>query len=406
MSTPLTERFIQQAVAERLNADHYRRRSAYVSTEVYTRLKRADVLLSFRRARSRPYVVVVEAKSRNTIHQLKLKAHPGRARWTGRLISLGLITGLSVLLGYQWYFRTLNTLVLLVLFLGGSLLATAAVTALRLRFTRAIPAIRQLGRYPANENWIAVGDDTFVREADYLTLRQQCRKHGVGLIVVDGRGRLSLRLLPRPRHVFNDYLGSYGKREDILAQIDRRPEYGPTPAERRLNRRRFGAIFLMVAGVSMLVLLVYEDRHGSVIPDPFAGGFRSPPGTSIGGATADFSAPASPEAPAPASSAGCPTVGRNEVAYIVVDALLTPAAARQRLNRLSAAGMRGHELLPAACLRDPLGNGRMVVYTGPRYDSPERARQAGETYRKLLERLGIPVLHAEAMLLGAPSAGG
>ena len=90
----LTERFIQNTVAERLNKEYYRRKSAYVATEVYTRLNRADVFIAFMRARNRPYVVVIEAKSRTTIHQLKLKEAPHRVRWAGRIFTIVLIVGL------------------------------------------------------------------------------------------------------------------------------------------------------------------------------------------------------------------------------------------------------------------------------------------------------------------------
>ena len=392
MAAALSERFIQDAVARRLNDDHYRRRSAYVSTEVYTRLKRADVLLAFRRARKRPYVVVVEAKSRNTIHQLKLKPDAARAAWAGRILSMLLILGLMTILGYQWYFHALNTLLLLLLFSLGSVLATYSVTALRLRLTRSIPAIRQLAQYPANESWIAVGEDTFVSPADLRTLRRQCRKQGVGLIVVDARGRLSLHLLPRPRHVFNDYLNRYGKRDDIIEEIDRRPKYGPTPAERRLNRRRFLTIFLMLAFVGSLILLVYDDRHGAVVPDPFADlRARSPASPGIVDSEGNQTDPAPfGTDPAPAAPpADCPEVGLNETVYLVVDGVLEPTEARQRVRRLAAAGIRGHELLDAACLSEATGTNLLAVYTGTRYYSPEAAGAAATNYEALLNRLGI-----------------
>ena len=191
MGKPLSERFIQQAVAERLNKDYYRRRTAYVSTEAYTQLKRADVLLAFMRAPKRPYVVVVEAKSRNTIRQLRLNKHTGE--WAGRLFYLLPLIGLSAYLGYWGYSYQWGGMLWGFVLVAANLLAIMVLNILHQKLLRSIPAIRQLGRYPANESWVAVGEDTFVQAGNLSVLRKHCRKNGVGLILVNDRGNLSFR---------------------------------------------------------------------------------------------------------------------------------------------------------------------------------------------------------------------
>ena len=402
MGSPLRERFIQDAVAERLNRQYYRRRSAYVNTEVYTRLKRADVLLAFMRAPGRPYVVVVEAKSRSTIHQLKLRTNARRARWTGHLISLLLIVGLLLFVSYEWYFNAWNTLLLLGLFVVGSVAITALITRLQLRFTQRIGAIEQLGRYPANESWIAVGHDTFVQPEQERELHRQCRKSGVGLIVVNAAGKLALRQKPRPRHAFNDYLSRYGKRADILAHIERDPEYGATPPERQQNRRRFLHIALLLTLTGLLVLLGYERTYGTVVPDPFADArYRSPEvviggpsGTSGGDAFGRDSGPNSP--PGPLSPMTQPPDCALELdgRFIVIDALLPREEANLRLSVLRAAGLRGHELLRAGCIGEAAG--LLAVYTGRGYPNLARAEETASAYRELLTNLGVPVVKGRA----------
>ena len=270
MSTkPLSERFVQNAVADRLNKQYYRRHPAYIATEAYTKLKRADVFLAFMRARKRPSVVVVEAKSRTTIHQLKLKEDGKRLRWTARIITLLLLLFLSSVLGYQWYFNTVNTLLLIGLFLNASAVIRTIVRWLELSMLRSVSAIDQLGRYPANEQWIAIGEDTFTQPAEYRALLEQCRKVRIGLIVVTRRGKLQLKAEPAPKHTFNNYLDHYGRRKEVLAAISEDPDYGPTPAERQKQRRQIRNAFLMLAIIALLYLVFYNPTTAAVMPDPF-----------------------------------------------------------------------------------------------------------------------------------------
>ncbi len=403
MGSTLRERFIQDAVAERLNGQYYRRRPAYVNTEVYTRLRRADVLLAFMRAPGRPYVVVVEAKSRSTIHQLKLRTSAHRARWAGRILSLLLIVGLLLLLGYEWYFNAWNTLLLLGLFVTGSVAITGLVTRLQLSFTQRIGAIEQLGRYPANESWIAVGSDTFARPAEEGTLRRHCRKHGVGLIVVNAAGKLTLRETPCPRHVFNDYLSRYGKRKDILAQIEQDPTYGPTPPERRQNRRRFLHIALLLALTGLLVLLGYERSYGPVVPDPFSHPrYRSPtevvigsPSGTVGGEVfGPTVAPGLHLGPLPQITQAPDCAVEAGGRFVVVDAVLPREEANRRLSVLRAAGLRGHELMRANCVGE--ADDLLVVYTGKGYPNLARAEETARAYRGVLTQLGVPVVEGRA----------
>lgn len=395
----LSEIFVQHAVADRLNGDYYRRKSAYINTEVYTRLKRADVFLAFMRARKRPYVVVVEAKSRTTIHQLKLKEDPDRVRWAGRFITVGIIVGFSAVLGYQWYFNALNTLLLLGLFVFGSWLISSLMRQLELSVLGSVGAIEQLARYPANEKWIAIGEDSIVKPGEFQQLRRQCRKNGVGLIMVTSAGKLRLKEIPRPRHTFNNYLDSYGKEATIMKAIDKRPDYGPTPAERRKFRRQLLNASLLIAAVGFLGLLTYEENYGPVIPDPFEESY-APPNDQ------DLSAESPPEleqeegAGAGAEEvilAGCENLVISSRSFIVVDALLNERRAKLRLAELAGAGISGIRTVPTECLNSWPEAGRQTLYTGVIYTDRPSAKAAADAYRTLLTEKGLGVDYGKAV---------
>ncbi len=395
----LTERFVQNTVAERLNKEYYRRKPAYVNTEVYTRLKRADVLLAFMRTRKRPYVVVVEAKSRTTIHQLKLREEPRRIRWAGRVSALVLIVGLSAILGYQWYFNAMNTLLLLSVFVLGSSLISAIMRKLELSALGSISAIEQLGRYPANEKWIAVGEDTFVRPEEYEMLKRQCRKNGLGLLVVTTGGKMRRILNPEPRHTFNDYLSAYGKRAAILKVIDRKPDYGPTPPERAKKRRQLLNASVLLAIVGLLGLLTYEERYRPIVPDPFADSYHAE-ASYPQSAEADTSGgrPELPDAVGAAAGAGsvatpapdnCQALVITERSFLVVDAILQTDKATRRLATLSAAGIRGLQRIPTDCLNSWPAPGREALYIDTLFSNRAAAAKAARRHNDRLRDKGL-----------------
>lgn len=385
----LTERFVQNSVAERLHREYYDQKRAYVATEAYTKLKRADVFISFLRAAKRPYVVVVEAKSRTTIHQLKLKEDPGKLRWAGSLITIGLIAGLSAALGYQWYFNAVNTVLLLGIFLLGSTAITALVGWLDLSRLQSVGAIEQLARYPANEQWIAVGEDTFAKPAEYRALRRQCRKNGLGLIVVTARGRLQLKETPTPGHTFNNYLDKYGKKTAILKAIQKDPDYGPTPSERRKTRRQLLNAAVLLGLVSILGLIGYEESVRPVVPDPFQDGTWDLP------EVMDDSLAV--EEVIAEELLDCSGFRVDRRSFIVVDALLNERKTALRVGELVAAGITTIQTVPTDCLNSWPQPGRLAIWTGEVFPDRPSAKRAAELYRQRLEAAGMKVIYGRGV---------
>ncbi|PHI21350.1 hypothetical protein CEQ90_02830 [Lewinellaceae bacterium SD302] len=385
---PITETFVQNAVRDRLNKKYYRRKPVYAGTETYTKLRRADVLLAFMRAKNRPYTVVVEAKSRTTIGNLKLKKNAGRQLRYSQVIALALIVGLLLVTGYNWYFNALNTLVLLIAFLVGVGMISKIAGWLDMWFTKSISAIEQLAGYPANESWIAVAADTFVKRADLNSLKKQCRKNGHGLIIVNEKGRLSLPIKPRPRHVFNDYLSEYGKKKKIMEVIGKGRDYGPTPAERARTRRQTFVFLLGLAVVGSVGLLVYEDQYGPVVPDPIVDenwSFQEVYSTdTLVAPTPGLQRQA---LPAIQTCGAFPVTNRS---FIVLDQVASSNyQAAERVKTLRNAGLEA-EYLPADCLRSWVNKKRFIVHTNAIYPSRPAAQAAVNEWREALKAKNLP----------------
>lgn len=388
---PISERFVQNAVRDGLNKRYYRRRNAYVGTETYTRLRRADVLLSFMRAPNRPYTVVVEAKSRTTIGNLKLKRDASRQKRYGQLIAGVMIVGLLLVTGYQYYFNAVNTLLLLLVFVLGSVLIGRLAGWLDLWFTKSISAIEQLAGYPANESWIAVASDTFIKKTDYQILRRQCRKNGVGLIVVNERGRLKLVLKPRPRHVFNDYLSKYGKKKEIMKKIGGRGPYGPTPAERARTLRQAGVFTLGLALVGLSGLLVYEENYGPLVPDPMAGSeWVFPEVVSMDTLANDAPLPGRRTLPEPLpGQQNCGAFPVPTRSFLVLDLVAATATeAAERVRELRRAGFAA-EYISATCWRSWVNKRRYVVHGNALYPDRPTAQLALDAWRGRLDSVGL-----------------
>lgn len=180
--------------------------------------KRADILFVGNRPLQKPYLIAVEVKSRGTLPNLKPQDNFRRRTLISRWLVISILVVLAVA-GANFQLKALTLAlsgVALVALLAGF---SGLLKRKEVGFAKKIPVLDQLLQYPANEKWVAIPHDTFVKDSDYDTLKIACRGSGIGLVVLDAIGELVIKVRPRPVHEKNGYLHHYLKEEEILEQL-------------------------------------------------------------------------------------------------------------------------------------------------------------------------------------------
>ena len=214
------EQIVQEIVASQLPSIYYGSNSCFVDTEGETKVsKRADVLIGYRKKSNRPYLIAVEAKSRLTLSDLKPTDNFERRLLVSRLVVLLLFSLGVIYLGYKFSLEGMSIILLLFIFVLAVIGVSLLLKRLNIAVAKAIPAIKQLDRYPANEKWIAIPYDTFVNRKDFDILLRACKKNGIGLLEFNKRERLVRHVRPVPIHENNSYINEYKEAAAILDYI-------------------------------------------------------------------------------------------------------------------------------------------------------------------------------------------
>ena len=219
-----SEKKVQEKALEYLRRKYRARarwRRVFAQTEVRTRRqyggKRADGLLAYRSWWGRLQVVSLEAKSHKTLPALRPR------RQDRDLIVHSFWTGLAVCLGsgaffffwkmddpYLQYAFPLNILVAMAL-LYGYLSRSSS------RHKKAW-VLDQLNQYPANRQWLAISEDGLgaLAKKEQQHLRKICKRRGIGILLVNARGKVRSWLKPAHRRKwFGDFLQYYSREKEI-----------------------------------------------------------------------------------------------------------------------------------------------------------------------------------------------
>lgn len=208
----LSEKFVQHKALNFLKRRYrLRARSRILAKKEVSTLKkygnkRADGLLVFKHIFWGSYVVSMEAKSQKTLSAIKPAIIKGmRRRYSIKAgIALVLISG-SLLTIYKlndgfWQFLTP-----ILLFVIGYLTYHRFFKNSSRHQKAAV--FKQLGQYPANEQWIAVSKDALkaLSTKKKKALFSICRRKGVGLLVVNSLGFTFAKIRPTHKKYFTKF---------------------------------------------------------------------------------------------------------------------------------------------------------------------------------------------------------
>ncbi len=208
----LSEKFVQHKALKFLKR-RYRlqaRSRIIAKKEVWTLKKygnkRADGLLLFKHILWGSYVVSMEAKSQKTLSAISPTVVKGSRHRHSIKAGLGLVLVSGAFLTiYKLQDGFWQFLIPLLLFILGYFLYYQLAQNSSRHQKAAV--FKQLGQYPANEQWIAVSKDALkaLPPKKRKALFRICRRQGVGMVVVNSFGFASAKIRPRRKNYFKKF---------------------------------------------------------------------------------------------------------------------------------------------------------------------------------------------------------
>jgi hypothetical protein len=183
---------------------------------------RADGLVASLMPDGTVYTAALEAKSARTLPNIVLRY--GDKQWFLHALIAGLV-GLLLVGSIGWLFSgawLLRWVLPVVAFFGVGF-TYLLLTVEHVRY-KLIDVVRQVKRYPANEQWIAVSADAYNEIAGDLqaALRSECQREGIGLMRVRSATHITFLEEPRPQRPpkgLDDFLECYARSTMIREQL-------------------------------------------------------------------------------------------------------------------------------------------------------------------------------------------
>lgn len=214
-----------QRVAQDYLTNRYRKwsrnRRLFSQIEVRTKKqygnKRADGLLAFKHWFLGTYVVSMEAKSYKTLPAIKPK-FDSRHYIQNCLLSGFIICILSG--AFFAFYKLDDAFMRLFIPISGFAVGTILYGIITLNdFShKVIAVVKQIGQYPANEQWLAFSQDSLnsISDKKQKDMLRICKSRGIGVLIVQQKGRVVIKNKPKSRWNWGrDYLRFYALEKDI-----------------------------------------------------------------------------------------------------------------------------------------------------------------------------------------------
>lgn len=200
-------------------------RKLFSKTEVRTKQKyggkRADGLLAYKHWFFGTYVVSMEAKSYKTLPAMK----PKFDAWffLKNCFKAGFI--ICIVSGAFFAFYKIDDILLQFIipmnaFLVGTLLY--GVLTFTNYSNKIVSVVKQVGQYPANEQWLAFSVDSLEKmgKQEVRHLRKICKARGIGILEVKAKGKVKIQIKPKMKSNYGKgFLHYYSKEKEIRGLI-------------------------------------------------------------------------------------------------------------------------------------------------------------------------------------------
>ncbi len=218
-----------QVQAQEFLAKRYRKKARkgkmFSQLEVRTKKhyggKRADGLLAFKHWLLGTYVVSMEAKSSKTLPAIRPKRDVWLLVWNS--FRAGMI--ISILTGAFFAIFKIDDGLIQVLLplnvLGVGALTYGFITKDHFSH-KTVSVVKQIGHYPANEQWLAFSQDSLnsISFEKTKSLRTICKYRGIGILIVKPRGKVEIFLNAKYKSKwFGHFLKYYSVEQEIKKQI-------------------------------------------------------------------------------------------------------------------------------------------------------------------------------------------